>query len=202
MHPRSASLTAAILLTALPMAASAQDPSPSPADGVDGASYLYVLSGTSTTIDDDAISLEGVPAVIFFSDRPERIAGQLPLARFASAWDTVDDFVADPPNAVLSIPMHDSNLDIVVEITAFSAEDATVDLSVTPLEGTLPTGSFGPGTLFIDDSGAQGAATGSPGILSGNVVLGSLNKPCIGLSANPAGSAEPAALADGQCVEG
>ena len=66
--------------------------------------YLYVISGTSGSLEGDALTLNGVPNVVYFSDRPNRIAGHLSLSNFVEMWDKgVDSFKADPPNATLSL---------------------------------------------------------------------------------------------------
>ncbi len=44
--------------------------------------YLFVISGTSGSLKGDTLTLNGVPNVIYFSDRPNRIAGHLSLLEF------------------------------------------------------------------------------------------------------------------------
>jgi len=42
--------------------------------------YLFVISGTSGSLDGDTLTLNGVPNVIYFSDRPARKAGHMSLS--------------------------------------------------------------------------------------------------------------------------
>jgi len=66
--------------------------------------YLFVISGTSGSLDGDTLTLNGVPNVIYFSDRPARNAGHLSLRKFVESWNKgSDSFKADPPNATLSV---------------------------------------------------------------------------------------------------
>jgi len=44
--------------------------------------YLFVISGMSGSLDGDKLTLNGVPNVIYFSDRPDRVAGHLSLKKF------------------------------------------------------------------------------------------------------------------------
>ncbi len=70
--------------------------------------YLFVISGTSGSLDGDKLTLNGVPNVIYFSDRPARKAGHLSVSEFIEMWDKgVDSFKADPPNATLSVLKED-----------------------------------------------------------------------------------------------
>jgi len=60
--------------------------------------YLFVISGTSGSLDGDTLTLNGVPNVIYFSDRPARIAGHISLEKFVYSWNKgSDSFKADPP---------------------------------------------------------------------------------------------------------
>jgi hypothetical protein len=74
------------------------------AQGVPGASYLFVQNGTGGTLSKDTLTLMGVSAqTAWFTDRPYRKAGQVPTQEFISNWDDGDNpFVEDPPTADLS----------------------------------------------------------------------------------------------------
>jgi hypothetical protein len=45
---------------------------------------LFVLSGTAGSIDGNRLYFQGVSPVIYFSDRPARIAGHLSVADFVA----------------------------------------------------------------------------------------------------------------------
>lgn len=51
------------------------------------------------------LTLGGIsPVTLYFTDRPERIAGTMQTGRFPSFWtEGRDSFLSDPPNADLSI---------------------------------------------------------------------------------------------------
>ncbi len=53
--------------------------------------YLFVISGTSGSLDGDTLTLNGVPNVIYFTDRPARKVGHLSLKKFVEMWDKGDD---------------------------------------------------------------------------------------------------------------
>ena len=53
--------------------------------------YLYVISGTSGSLEGDKLTLNGVPSVIYFSDRPARIAGHMSLSSFIKMWNKGSD---------------------------------------------------------------------------------------------------------------
>jgi hypothetical protein len=70
---------------------------------------LFVLEAQRawTTTDADGeleISLVGIdPEVLFFSDRPARVAGTVPSTGFFAEWKSLG-FVEEPPNAAVVVP--------------------------------------------------------------------------------------------------
>jgi hypothetical protein len=112
--------------------------------------YLFVLSATSGSLKGDTLTLNGVPNVVYFSDRPNRIAGHLSLSNFVEMWDKgVDSFKADPPNATLSVLKKDGTNNIVVELTSVEATSNTIRFKVDVLNGAA-TGKFSTPVLYID----------------------------------------------------
>ena len=89
-------------LAALGGAAAAQD---APTGG--NADFLFVQTakGMAFDADQNRLTLRDVsPVTLFFSDRPDRIAGNMETARFVPFWsEGKDSFLSDPPNADLSI---------------------------------------------------------------------------------------------------
>ncbi len=71
------------------------------------ADFLFVQTAKAMAFDADQnqLTLNGVsPTTLFFSDRPERIAGNMTTADFVPFWsDGKDSFLNDPPNADISI---------------------------------------------------------------------------------------------------
>ncbi len=119
--------------------------------------YLFVISGTSGSLDGDTLTLNGVPNVIYFSDRPARNAGHMSVSKFVEMWDKgVDSFKADPPNATLSVLKKEGAKNVVVELMSVEQKNDTVVFKVAVLEGVEKVAtSFNAGTVFVDfeDSG-------------------------------------------------
>jgi hypothetical protein len=61
---------------------------------------LFVQSAEGVVFEGETLTLKGVsPAVVFFSDRPQRSAGHVDLPGFLKAWNEgTDSFAEDPPN--------------------------------------------------------------------------------------------------------
>ncbi len=170
-HSRRSVLAAAALAslggTALAARAGAQDASPvpvqeaSPVPMEDGeATFLFVQSGFTSGILDQAtdgvqswmLTLQGAPAqTVFFSDRPERIAGAMSTQKFLETLDFSSD---DPPNAALVIGTEEGADVVILELTqpAYDADAGTLTyitkiLDVDLLETTgygFPTDPLGP----------------------------------------------------------
>ena len=114
-------------------------------------SYLFVLSGNSGKMEGDTLVLNGVPSVVYFSDRPSRIAGHKKLSDFASLWNkSSDSFKADPPNATLSIMDAESVKNVVLELKSIEVNDGSVSFKVRVLQGEAPK-TFSNSSLFIDE---------------------------------------------------
>jgi hypothetical protein len=123
-----------------------------PADG--GSGHRLTLSGVT-------------PQVVWFSDRPERQSGHIPLHEFVDAWAGYG-FADDPPNAALSVLGADDGVDmVVVELGTpeYDPATGTIHYPVTLLDeatgnlshlaSDLDAGvadSFGTASLFIDDA--------------------------------------------------
>jgi hypothetical protein len=97
---------------------------------------------------------------LYFSDRPERIAGHINMARYLEEWTSQagkDNFKADPPNAVLSVyePGKADNTLATVKITNPVVDGADLVYNYKLIEGKLPAGG-GATSLFIDWIGVGG----------------------------------------------
>ncbi len=85
------------------------------------ASILFVqtaVSGSFTPVEGSensyTLTLKNVsPATVYFSDRPERIAGHLNTKDFLDRWGKMG-FQNDPPNAAVDVPEADDEVDLVV----------------------------------------------------------------------------------------
>jgi len=135
-----------VMLTLLPGLVSAEHV----IDDSKNTGYLFVISGTSGSLDGDTLTLSGVPNVIYFSDRPARKAGHISLEKFVESWNKgSDSFKKDPPNATLSVLTKDGVKNVVVELMSVEQKSGSVVFKVAVLEGIFPV-EFNTGNLFID----------------------------------------------------
>jgi len=112
--------------------------------------YLFVLSGTSGSLEGDTLTLNGVPNVIYFSDRPARKAGHISLEKFVESWNKgSDSFKADPPNATLSVLNKEGAKNVVVELKSVEQKRGSVIFKVEVLEGKVNRELYS-GVLYID----------------------------------------------------
>ena len=97
---------------------------------------------------------------LYFSDRPERIAGHIRMVDYLKEWTSQagkDNFKADPPNAVLSAYEQGKpdNTLAVVKIMNPVVDGADLIYSYKLIEGKMPA-SGGATSLFIDWIGVGG----------------------------------------------
>jgi len=97
---------------------------------------------------------------LYFSDRPQRIAGHLKMADYLKEWTAKagkDNFGANPPNATLSVyePGQADNTIVVVEITNPVVEGADLVYRYKVINGKMPA-KGGATALFIDWIGVGG----------------------------------------------
>jgi hypothetical protein len=129
----------ALAVSRLPIAEAAQSPTT--------ADFLFVQSARSMTFDKvtDGLTLHGVsPVTFFFTDRPERIAGNMRTASFIPFWSKgKDSFLSVPPNADLSILEGDKLQEFVVVLRnpvlhhdPLHGDNLTYTIKV--LDGTIP----------------------------------------------------------------
>jgi hypothetical protein len=117
------------------------------------ADFLFVQTARAMAFDADQnrLTLRGVsPVTLFFSDRPERIAGNMVTAAFVPFWsEGADSFLSDPPNADLSILEGDRLLQAVVVLHEPMLEGEDLHYTVQVIDGTMPV--LGEAvSLFID----------------------------------------------------
>ncbi len=113
--------------------------------------YLFVLTAESATLADGVLTMGDVnPATLYFSDRPDRVAGHLTTEEFVAGWEEGDDsFASNPPNATLSVLSGPEPQDVVVVLSEPRLEDGDLVFSVSILEGN-PEIAGGANSLFID----------------------------------------------------
>jgi hypothetical protein len=116
--------------------------------------YLFVQTSQSGTFEGDRLTLDDVAAqTVFFADRPERVAGHLPVRQFVDQWTQgANSFRSNPPNASLAFLAAGVELAVVLELHEPVLEGTRLSFRVRVLEGTLPA-HFPASSLFIDAGG-------------------------------------------------
>ncbi len=99
---------------------------------------------------------------LYFSDRPQRIAGHLKMPDYLAEWakaEGPDNFSSDPPNAILSVyePGQADSTVVVVKISHPIVDGNDLVYSYKVIEGTIPRNG-GATALFIDSIGVGGGA--------------------------------------------
>jgi hypothetical protein len=118
--------------------------------------YLFVQTAKGAVQEKGRLTLKEVaPTMIFFSDRPKRIAGHMTTEDFVIDWkeDTAkNSFQADPPNATVSVFAKDHIVDAVFELKnpRLKGNNIIYDIDVLLEDEPLPSG---PVSLFIDPIG-------------------------------------------------
>jgi len=124
---------------------------------------MFVQSAEDLKVDPAANTLRLVKVnqqILYFSDRPQRIAGHLKMADYLKEWTAKagkDNFGQDPPNATLSVyePGKPDSTLVVVEITNPIVDGADLVYNYKIIQGKMPAGS-GATSLFIDWIGVGG----------------------------------------------
>ncbi len=112
--------------------------------------FLYALSAQTGTLKDGTLTLNEIPTVVYFSDRPYRVAGQTSLKKFVDEWEKgAESFQDNPPNAVLSIFNHETPRNIVVVLKDPVLTKNTLTFKVTPYDKQKED-TFNQVSLFID----------------------------------------------------
>lgn len=117
------------------------------------ADFLFVQTAKGMNFDKagSRLTLTGVsPVTLFFTDRPERVAGNMSTSKFVPFWsEGPDSFQSDPPNADVSILENGELRQTVVVLTdpELSGEDLTYTVKV--IQGEMPD-SGAEVSVFID----------------------------------------------------
>jgi hypothetical protein len=131
--------TAIAATSLVPAAAARAQPTPAAPKTAD---FLFVQSAKGMTFDKvrNALTLTGVsPVTIFFTDRPERIAGNMKTARFVPFWsEGKDSFKSNPPNADVSIIEGEELRQIVAELQDPMLKGDDLTYTVKILQGDMP----------------------------------------------------------------
>ncbi len=113
------------------------------AQGTQELELLFVQSAKSLSFDKatSKVTLQGVsPATVFFSDRPERVAGNMTTARFIPFWsEGADSFKSNPPNADISILEGKELRQVVAVLENPELKSDELTYTVKVLQGDMPT---------------------------------------------------------------
>jgi len=130
--------------------------SDSPTDQLETEEAMFVQSAHGIETTNGTLTLRGVaPSTLYFSDRPQRVTGQMRTADFVELWGAGENsFQDDPPNAVLSFlePGGEVPEDAVVVLAKPQLSGDALSYSIDVLEGAVPA-TTGPVSLFIDPLG-------------------------------------------------
>ena len=117
------------------------------------ADFLFVQSAKSMSFDPatNKLTLDNVsPVTVFFTDRPERIAGNMKTTAFVPFWSEGEDsFESDPPNADISIVDGKTLKQTVVELQDPGLHCNTLTYTVKILQGDMPAAGTDV-AVFID----------------------------------------------------
>jgi hypothetical protein len=115
--------------------------------------FLFVQSSKGLTFDraTNKLTLTGVsPVTVFFTDRPERIAGNMRTAAFIPFWsEGKDSFKSNPPNADISLLEGKNITQIVVELQDPVLAGDDLAYTVKVLQGQMPAKATDV-SVFID----------------------------------------------------
>ncbi len=118
----------------------------------DPVQLLFVQSAEGMAYDQGTLTLKNFsPTTLFFSDRPARIAGHYTTEDMKIWTEGKDDFLQDPPNAVVrtfEMGKPDPS-DVVVTLTNPRASGKDMVYDVKVIKGTPPA-TGGATSVFID----------------------------------------------------
>jgi hypothetical protein len=133
----------------------------------DACDMLFVQDAKAMIFDGNRLTLKDAnPNIIFFCDRPVRIAGHMTRDAFMKlVSEGEDSFAKNPPNAAISIFSASSNITEVVAVLpkrpVVSGDDLIFTIKV--LEGKLPAEGDGV-VMFIDTIGRPVSPTSAAGV--------------------------------------
>jgi len=117
------------------------------------ADFLFVQTAHAMSYDKatSKLMLEDVSrTTLFFSDRPERVAGNMTTAAFIPFWSKgKDSFLSDPPNADLSILEGNQLRQVVVVLKDPELTGNKLAYTVQVIDGAMPD-KGSEASVFID----------------------------------------------------
>jgi hypothetical protein len=117
-------------------------------------SFLFVQSAKKIDYKDGVMTLYDVPKqTMFFTDRPNRVVGNLPTDRFVARWTTDTSpggFASNPPNAAVTVFQPDGAKTAIVELSSPRLDGNKLSYNVKVLQG-IASAVPAEGVLFIDN---------------------------------------------------
>lgn len=129
--------------------------------GQEKPQFMFVQTADDLKADGKTLRLVNVSAqTLYFADRPERIAGHVPMKGYLEEWTAAagpNNFAKDPPNATLSVyeDGKSENTLAVVEVSDPVVEGKDLVYHYKLIEGDMPKAG-GATALFIDWIGLGG----------------------------------------------
>ncbi len=151
-------LGASLLLTSATLGTAVQ----AETDKTSQVQLLFVQNAEAMSYKDGTLTLEQIgPHTLYFSDRPQRLAGSMANQAFVEHWNKgKESFADDPPNAAITFAPEAKQQPAVIELIDVALEGDNLVYSMRILDGALPT-SGGAVTLFIDNNDWGGNTLGS-----------------------------------------
>ncbi len=126
---------------------------------------LYVQNSHDVLVEKHRLTLKKISATtIYFSDRPQRVAGHMTTTAFVAEWGRGENsFAANPPNANLSIFNKNEIIDVVVTLMnpRLVGEDLIYDINILQEDSQ---GVSGQCSVFIDPVGRPLSPTSGAGV--------------------------------------
>jgi hypothetical protein len=117
-------------------------------------SLLFVQTAQKIDYKNGVMTLTGVPAqTMFFTDRPNRVVGNLPTQSFVAKWTTdrgPNGFASNPPNAAVTVFEPGGAKTAIVALTNPRLDGNNLSYNVKVLQGIGPA-QPAEGVLFIDN---------------------------------------------------
>ena len=129
--------------------------------------FLFVQTAKAMTFNNATgkLTLQGIsPITLFFSDRPERIAGNMETTVFGPFWSRgKNSFLSDPPNADVSILEDNKLRQVVVVLQDPVLERESLTYTAKVLKGDMPAHGRDV-SVFIDIAGMPATPVSAAGV--------------------------------------
>lgn len=113
------------------------------------ANWLFILDAGSMSFDGTTLTLDAVAAdALAFTDRPYRLARNIPIEAFVAIWQGAD-FGGEPPNAGINGFVDGAAISSVVELSDPRFEGAKLVFTATLVEGDVPSAAADV-SVFVD----------------------------------------------------